>query len=271
MTEGAKRKQPFSNTLELSLKLCYVSLMCWISSYLCNECPPPPSKPASKATQLKVKVNQIISRSFKEADDSFPYVFFFFFNLQTRVQWLVHLLLFAVFLFHCVLSGSLISCLPLMKWVLQQTNTKPGQWQWQLNSYTLRAPNGLTLQFPPQREIGRTEVGIIKTTLLRKSGPFFTQRWLHRFHRQDHFLLAPCPSQRHSKMEACFPSINRCTRSFAFEGCYITRPFPSRRVSGHKFVHFCVRKRGCEYTSGCTPSPSNHWQMCNGFPVILLP
>lgn len=56
-----------------------------------------------------------------------------------------------------------------------QSNTKPGQWQQQLKSYTLSAPNGLTLQFPPQREIGRTEVGIIKSTLLGKSGLFFTQ------------------------------------------------------------------------------------------------
>lgn len=41
--------------------------------------------------------------------------------------------------------------------------------------------------------------------------------------------------------EACFPSINCCTHSFAFERCYNMRPFPSKHVLVHRFVHFtCV-------------------------------
>lgn len=49
---------------------------------------------------------------------------------------------------------------------------EPGQRQQQAKSYTLSAPNSLTLQFPPQREIGRTEVGILRS----HSGRFLTRR-----------------------------------------------------------------------------------------------
>lgn len=113
---------------------------------------------------------------------------------------------------------------------------KPGRWQRQLKSHSVRAPNGLTLQFPPQWEIGRTEVGIIKTTSLGKSDPFFTQHWLRfPFHRQDHFLLTPWPLT--AKREACFPSINCCTHSFAFEGCYVPQ-FPFSTCSGPQVCAF---------------------------------
>lgn len=59
------------------------------------------------------------------------------------------------------------------------------------------------------------------------------------------FSPGALPSSAPLKMEACFPSINCCSRSFAFEGCYIMFP---------QVCAFCVWKWGCEYTSGCTPS-----------------
>lgn len=50
---------------------------------------------------------------------------------------------------------------------------QPGQRQQRAKSYTLSAANRLTLQFPPQREIGRTEVGIIRSRCGRKAGVTF--------------------------------------------------------------------------------------------------
>lgn len=72
------------------------------------------------------------------------------------------------------------------------------------------------------------------------------------------------------KMEACFPSINCCTRSFAFEGCYIMWLFPFQHVLGRKFVHFVLESEDAN-TQVVQSLLSNHWQMCNGFPVVLLP
>ena len=119
-------------------------------------------------------MHQIIRRSSEEADDSSPSYLSFFFTCKPARDSLIRHYFGIIFLFPCPGVSAAWSAVCLW-WNECFTNQyKPGQWQQQLKSYTLRAPNGLTLQFPPQREIGRTEVGIIKTTSPAKSGsPFF--------------------------------------------------------------------------------------------------
>lgn len=120
------------------------------------------SKHASKATLSKVNVHQIIQRLFEAADDSSVSCILSFSPANLRTTTSQFAVIPALF-FPC--PGSAAWSAVCLWWNECFTNQyKPGQWQEQLKSYTLRAPNGLTLQFPPQREIGRTEVGIIKTT-----------------------------------------------------------------------------------------------------------
>ncbi len=212
-------------------------------------------------------MHQIILRSIGEVDDSSlsDILFFHRANLCTTTS---QFAIICAIVFPCPGSASW-SAVGLWWNECFTSQYKPGQWQQQPKSYTLRAPNGLTLQFPPQREIGRTEVGIIKTTSLGKLGPFFTQHWLSRFRRQDHFLLAPCPPLRHSKWKLVFPSINYSTRSFAFEECYIV--FPFQHVLVCEFVHLVCESEEVN-TWVCVRSLlPNHRLMRNGFPVILLP
>lgn len=123
---------------------------------------------------------------------------------------------------------------------------KPGQWQQQLKSQTLKAPNALTLQFPPLREIGRTEVGFIKTTSLGKSGPFFTQHWLRiQFRRQDHFLPAPWPF-RPTQTRCSFPPQQIAASTCSpLRAVYTVQQSPSQHVLVHRFVAFYVWDRGC--------------------------
>lgn len=196
---------------------------------------------------------------------------FYLFHLQTCAQQFLNLLLFRHYFFPCPQSAARSAV--CLWWNECFTNQyKPGQWQQQLKSYTLRAPNGLTLQFPPQREIGRTEVGIMKTTSVGKSGPFFTQHWLPPLIPQTRpFSPGVLPSSAPVKMEACFPSINCCTHSFAFEEHYIMQQFPFQHVLAHKFVHFVCESEDVNTQVGARSLLPNHWQMCNGFPVILLP
>lgn len=87
---------------------------------------------------------------------------------------------------------------------------QPGQRQQQAKSYTLSAANRLTLQFPPQREIGRTEVGIIRSRSGWKAGVALfnlTPACSHcsqpaRF--PSVMLTAKKKTQTNKKPEACF-------------------------------------------------------------------
>lgn len=207
-------------------------------------------------SHTKVNLHQTILRSFEEADDSsLSYILFFFTGEPVHNN-------FSICYYFCI-------TFPMSRlwWNECFTNQyKPGQWQQQLKSYTLRAPNGLTLQFPPQREIGRTEVGIIKTTSLGEQGPFFIQHWLPPIPQTRPFSPGALPSSAPLKMEACFPLNKLLHPLVCLWGVLYHVSFSTS--SGSQVCAFCVRKWGCEYTSGCLP---NHWRMCNGFPVILLP
>lgn len=82
---------------------------------------------------------------------------------------------------------------------------QPGQRQQQAKSYTLNAPNSLTLQFPPQREIGRTEGGIIRSHSGRKAEAIFLTGRRPALNAADRPFPSHTKNTQSKKTEACFP------------------------------------------------------------------
>lgn len=160
----------------------------------------------------------------------------------------------------------LISCLPLMKWVLHkpiQTRAMAAatkiiyseNTQWSDTSISSPAGDRENRGGHYKDHIAGKVRSIFYPTLISQTRPFSP---------------GALPFSAPLKIEACFPSINRCTRSFATEGCSIMQQFPFQHVLVHKFVHFVCEKWMWIHKWVHSLLP-NHWQMCNSFPVILLP
>ena len=122
-----------------------------------------------------------------------------------------------------------------------------------------------------RREIGRTEVGSIKATSLGKSGPFFTQRWLPP-NSADKTIFSWRPALLCATQNGSLSSLNKLLqplgsplRRLVWSNTFLLDMFwPTGLCIVCVNVMLWIHKR----LRSLLP---HHWQMCNGFPVVLLP
>lgn len=162
---------------------------------------------------------------------------------------------------------SLISCLPLMKWVLHkpiQTRAMAGATkiiysesaQW--SDTSISSPAG-------DRE---NRGGHYKDHIAGKLRAIFYPTLTPPIPQTRPFSPGALPSPAPLKNGSLF-SLNKLLRPLVcLWGVLYHVSFSTR--SGSQVCAFCVWKRGSEYTSVCNPSCLITGLMCNGFPVILL-